>query len=119
MSVAVVVAPDLLRRCVGRRHDLRARARECGICAFVQKLGDPEVDELRHTFVAHEDVVRFQIAVHHEVSVGELHRVAHRQEKPGPLFQPEALFFGKSGDGSTLDELQREPGTSIIGDSAV
>ena len=71
---------DLFRAGVLRGQDRRSRHCRQTLCAVIRlnDLGDPEIEQLRHTIRRDENVGRLQVAVDDEVLVG----VGNGRRKP-------------------------------------
>ena len=108
------LAPELLRRGVGRGHEPEAGA---GLVAVelevAEVLGDPEVQELHRPVFLDQDVGRLEVPVHDRQAVGVQHRFGHRAEEEqaaperGPA--PPAVF----GERQTLHVLHDEPRRAV------
>jgi len=81
------LAQNLLGTGVLGRHGPRfghRQARGLGRMLWREDLGDPEIQQLGHALGGHQDVAGFQIAVHHQILMGVMHRRAHLLEQLQP-----------------------------------
>ena len=116
------LSPYLLRAGIVRRHQphpdlgtLEPMDREIG----VEELGDAEIEQLDDAVVGHQDVRRFEVAVHHELTVGMVHAVADHAEEIEALGDGEPAGVGPGIDRLAVDVLHGEIRFTVIGGAAV
>jgi hypothetical protein len=102
---------DLLRagvlRCKRGDHGLRC------VGIGVKQLGDAEVEEFGRAVGSHKDVGGLEIAVDDEIAVGVLDGFAYLEEELQYLVAGAGL--AEVADGDTIDELEDEIRTAIVG----
>ena len=87
------LTPTLLGRRVQRRvHALALGVYRCAVTNVgIQQLGNAEVQQLDLAIVAHQQIGRLQVTVHHQVAVGMGHCGAHLQHQLQALGQVQVV----------------------------
>jgi hypothetical protein len=115
-----VLSLDLLGAGILRGQQPHARHRGRGLVgAFVEHLGDPEVQQLRHPFRGHQDVERLDVPVHHQALVRVAHGAADLEEKLESLLHRERPAVGPGIDRLALDVLHGEERHTLVRAAAV
>jgi hypothetical protein len=110
------VAAQLFRRGIVRGQQLRLGR---VLVAGGEQLGDAEVEQFRRAVGGDEDVRRLQVAVHDQVLVRVLHRIADRREQAQAGAQVQFPFTAVVGDRPSLDVFQDEVGNARRRQAAV
>jgi hypothetical protein len=114
---------ELLGGCVlgGQQPDLGARqhGRQDAARLPPHDLGDAEVQQLHRAFRRDQDVAGLEIAMDHQVAVGELHRRADRPEEPQPLRHRERALVAEAIQREAVHVFHGEPGVPLVGHPAV
>ena len=115
------LAQQLLRRRIRGRHDDGALARQAvrRRALSIDELRDAEVQQLRHALVGHEDVRRFDVAVHDQVLMRVVDRRADRLEQPQPVGDREALPIAVVVEADAVDVFHDEVGHAFLRRAAV
>ncbi len=115
-------AEDLLRSGVFGGHDPGSRAvaaAEAVGAAGFENLGDAEVEELHFELRADQDVGRLEIAMHHQVAVGEAHGFANLEKERQAALDRRRRGVAEGGDRFAGDVLHDEVGVARRGAPAV
>ncbi len=97
---------DLLgARIVGCEHPGAGR-RVPGVA--LDQLGDPEIEELHATSVVDQDVRRLDVAVHHQLLVGRVHRARDLQEEIEPIRHAELRGVGALRDRHAVHQFHHQ-----------
>ena len=115
------LAANLLGADVVRRHHRAARAHrvESGQCVTVQQLGDSEIEQLGNAVRGHEDVSRLDVAVHDQVLMRVLHRVAHVAEQTETVVDRQLLLLAPRGNLQAIDKFQDDIRRAVFGRAAI
>ena len=113
-------AEHLLRRRVLARHRPRVCVGQFGaVGIFYQRFGDAEVEQLGFARGRHQDVRWFQIAMHDQVAMRVLHRVADFQQQLHAPADIQALPIAPLRDRLAVDEFEGEIRRAIVADAAI
>jgi hypothetical protein len=93
--------------------------RRLGRVALYQQLGDPEIEQLDLPIGRDQDVGRLEVPVHHQIAVGILDGVAHREEETETAIERKPAAVAVSVDRLALHVLHGEPWQAFAGDAAV
>jgi hypothetical protein len=125
MSAAVVTGSP--RSCSGAAYcGVRARpafARELGLLArrraFLEQLGDAEVEQLDAAVLRHQHVVGLDVAVDDQARMRMRRRGEHVEEKPHARGDIEVLVVAPAVDALAFDVLEDEEGLPRAGDAGI
>ena len=111
---ALPFAQELLGRRVSRRHEPQLGTRPLDSRLHrLERLRDPEVEQLGPACSRHQDVRRLEITVHHRVLVRVLHRLAHLAEQLDSRADREVLHGAEPRHRLAVDVLHREPWRAV------
>jgi hypothetical protein len=96
---------QLFRFHIGRRQ---TAAGGFGL-AFVEQLGDAEVEQFGFAARIHHHVGGLQVTVHHQLAMGMIDCAKDLLEKTQSIVQTQRILFAPVGDCSAIDTLQRQP----------
>src|SRR5579864_4642534 len=112
---------DLLGTAVIRRHDahngLRHRAAHTGF--GIEQLGDAEIEQLRYAILVHQNVPRFQVAMHDQVAMRAGDGLTDLQKETQPSSEVEPSVLTVDVQRLTLDILHHQEGATIRRGAAV
>ncbi len=106
------LAGELLGCGVAPGQHPRAGPRRIVVVA-AEELGNPEIEELRLPGRGDEDVRRLEVAMDHQIAVGEIDRRDDLEHQSQAILEREAALGAPFGDGLAEDELEGEVGASV------
>ena len=89
-----------------------------GVGAF-ELLGDAEIEQLDPAVAIDQQVGGLEVAMDHQVAMGETHRVQHLQEQHHALAQAEPARIAPAVDGFAIDAFHHEVRFAIGADAAI
>ena len=117
---ADLLTAHLLGRGIPRRHHTHRGAGECGAIALIgEHFGNAKVEQAHLAPLRDEDVVWFEVSVHHETRVREAHRTTNLGEEPQAVVDGETVRGAVAINRIAFHQLHRKPRGAVGGESAV
>src|ERR1700730_5538815 len=86
---------------------------------WVEKFCDSEIKKSRHSIRGHQDVAGFEIAVHNQPLVSELHRRTDLQKKFQPLSRGQVVVVTVVVDRLAFDQFHDKVGNAFFGGAPI